>query len=149
MAGEKKEVRPYEQSYLNGKIDKRPGSQIFTGRAFHAIARYTLAVDRRGRRGQDSSAEQQTADFINCVAFDRAAEFAEKYFRQGMRVLVSGRIQTGSYVNKEGQKYTPPRSFWMTRNSQTVRVRRLKWEDMPRQLLLRDRLLPVRLVMGL
>ena len=69
-----------------------------------AIARYTLAVDRRGRRGQDSSAEQQTADFINCVAFDRAAEFAEKYFRQGMRVLVSGRIQTGSYVNKEGQK---------------------------------------------
>ena len=69
-----------------------------------AIARYTLAVDRRGRRGQDSSAEQQTAAFINCVAFDRAAEFAEKYFRQGMRVLVSGRIQTGSYVNKEGQK---------------------------------------------
>ena len=69
-----------------------------------AIARYTLAVDRWGRRGQDSSAEQQTADFINCVAFDRAAEFAEKYFRQGMRVLVSGRIQTGSYVNKEGQK---------------------------------------------
>ena len=69
-----------------------------------AIARYTLAVDRRGRRGQDSSAEQPTADFINCVAFDRAAEFAEKYFRQGMRVLVSGRIQTGSYVNKEGQK---------------------------------------------
>ena len=69
-----------------------------------AIARYSLAVDRRGRRNQDSSAEQQTADFINCVAFDRAAEFAEKYFRQGMRVLVSGRIQTGSYVNKEGQK---------------------------------------------
>lgn len=68
-----------------------------------AIARYTLAVDRRGRRGQDG-AEQQTADFINCVAFDRAGEFAEKYFRQGMRVLVSGRIQTGSYVNKEGQK---------------------------------------------
>ena len=69
-----------------------------------AIARYTLAVDRRGRRNQDSSAEQQTADFINCVAFDRAAEFAEKYFRQGMRVLVSGRLQTGSYVNKDGQK---------------------------------------------
>lgn len=68
-----------------------------------AIARYTLAVDRRGRRSQDA-AEQQTADFINCVAFDRAGEFAEKYFRQGMRVLVSGRIQTGSYVNKEGQK---------------------------------------------
>ena len=69
-----------------------------------AIARYSLAVDRMGRRNQDSSSDQQTADFINCVAFDRAAEFAEKYFRQGMRVLVSGRIQTGSYVNKEGQK---------------------------------------------
>ena len=62
-----------------------------------AIARYTLAVDRRGRRGQEGG--DQTADFINCVAFDRAGEFAEKYFRQGMRVL-----QTGSYVNKEGQK---------------------------------------------
>ena len=68
-----------------------------------AIARYTLAVDRRGRRSQDSSGEQ-SADFIPCVAFDRAAEFAEKYFRQGMRILVSGRIQTGSYVNKDGQK---------------------------------------------
>ncbi len=69
-----------------------------------AIARYTLAVDRRGRRNQDAGEGQQTADFINCVAFDRAGEFAEKYFRQGMRVLVSGRIQTGSYVNKDGQR---------------------------------------------
>ena len=67
-----------------------------------AIARYTLAVDRRGRRGQDGN--DQSADFIQCVAFDRAGEFAEKYFRQGMRVLVSGRIQTGSYVNRDGQK---------------------------------------------
>lgn len=68
-----------------------------------AIARYTLAVDRRGRRNQDGD-QGQTADFINIVAFDRAGEFAEKYFRQGMRVLISGRIQTGSYVNKDGQK---------------------------------------------
>jgi len=67
-----------------------------------AIARYTLAVDRRGRRNQDGN--EQTADFINIVAFDRAGEFAEKYFRQGMRVLVSGRIQTGSYTNRDGQK---------------------------------------------
>ena len=59
-------------------------------------------MDRRGRRGQDGN--DQTADFINCVAFDRAGEFAEKYFRQGMRVLVSGRLQTGSYVNKDGQR---------------------------------------------
>ena len=67
-----------------------------------AIARYTLAVDRRGRRGQEGS--EQNADFIPCVAFDRAGEFAEKYFRQGMRVLISGRIQTGSYTNKDGQR---------------------------------------------
>ena len=91
-----------------------------------AIARYTLAVDRRGRRGQDSSAEQQTADFINCVAFDRAAEFAEKYFRQGMRVLVSGRIQTGSYVNKEGQKVYTTEDRKSTRlNSSHLKLSRM------------------------
>ena len=89
---------------LMGRLTRDPEVRYSQGERSMAIARYTLAVDRRGRRGQDSSAEQQTADFINCVAFDRAAEFAEKYFRQGMRVLVSGRIQTGSYVNKEGQK---------------------------------------------
>ena len=89
---------------LMGRLTRDPEVRYSQGERSMAIARYTLAVDRMGRRGQDSSAEQQTADFINCVAFDRAAEFAEKYFRQGMRVLVSGRIQTGSYVNKEGQK---------------------------------------------
>ena len=66
-----------------------------------AVARYTLAVDRRGRGNNNG---EQTADFINIVAFDKAGEFAERYFRQGMRVLVSGRIQTGSYANKDGQK---------------------------------------------
>ena len=65
-----------------------------------AIARYTLAVDRRFKRNGDD----QTADFIGCVAFGRNAEFAEKYFHQGMKVVVTGRIQTGSYVNKDGQK---------------------------------------------
>ena len=67
-----------------------------------AIARFTLAVDRRGRR-QDG-AEQQTADFIGCVTFGRQAEFAEKYLRQGMKVAVTGRIQTGSYTDRNGQK---------------------------------------------
>ena len=67
-----------------------------------AIARYTLAVDRRGRRGQDGG--EQTADFINCVSFGRTAEFAEKYYRQGLKIVVSGRIQTGSYTNRDGQK---------------------------------------------
>lgn len=63
------------------------------------IARYTLAVDRRFKRDGD-----QTADFIGCVAFGKSAEFAEKYFRQGIKVVVTGRIQTGSYTNKDGQK---------------------------------------------
>jgi single-strand DNA-binding protein len=67
-----------------------------------AIARYTLAVDRRFSRGAGDN-NQQTADFINCVAFGKSGEFAEKYFHKGTKVLVSGRIQTGSYTNKEGQ----------------------------------------------
>lgn len=67
-----------------------------------AIARYTLAVDRRFAR-RDSS-DQQTADFISCVAFGRNGEFAEKYLKQGTKIAVEGRIQTGSYTNKEGQK---------------------------------------------
>ena len=87
---------------LMGRLTRDPEVRYSQGERSMAIARYTLAVDRRGRRGQDNG--EQTADFIPCVAFDRAAEFAEKYFRQGMRVLVSGRIQTGSYVNKDGQR---------------------------------------------
>ena len=88
---------------LVGRLTRDPEVRYSQGERSMAIARYTLAVDRRGRRSQDSD-QGQTADFINIVAFDRAGEFAEKYFRQGMRVLVSGRIQTGSYVNKDGQK---------------------------------------------
>lgn len=87
---------------LMGRLTRDPEVRYSQGERSMAIARYTLAVDRRGRRSQDGG--EQTADFINIVAFDRAGEFAEKYFRQGMRVLVSGRIQTGSYTNKEGQK---------------------------------------------
>lgn len=88
---------------LMGRLTRDPEVRYSQGERSMAIARYSLAVDRRGRRSQDGD-QGQTADFINIVAFDRAAEFAEKYFRQGMRVLVSGRIQTGSYVNKDGQK---------------------------------------------
>ena len=87
---------------LMGRLTRDPELRYSQGERSMAIARYTLAVDRRGRRSQDGS--EQTADFIPCVAFDRAGEFAEKYFRQGMRVLVSGRIQTGSYTNRDGQK---------------------------------------------
>ena len=87
---------------LMGRLTRDPEVRYSQGERTMAIARYTLAVDRRGRRGQDGN--DQSADFIQCVAFDRAGEFAEKYFRQGMRVLVSGCIQTGSYVNRDGQK---------------------------------------------
>lgn len=86
---------------LMGRLTRDPDVRYSQGERAMAIARYTLAVDRRGRRNQDS---EQTADFINCVAFDKAGEFAEKYFKQGMRVLISGRIQTGSYTNKDGAK---------------------------------------------
>ena len=64
-----------------------------------AIARYTLAVDRRFNRNND-----QSADFISCVAFGRSAEFAEKYLKQGTKIVATGRIQTGSYTNKDGQR---------------------------------------------
>ena len=87
---------------LMGRLTRDPDVRYSQGESATAVARYTLAVDRRGRR--DMNGESQQADFIPCVAFDRAAEFAEKYFRQGMRVLVSGRIQTGSYTNRDGQK---------------------------------------------
>ena len=83
---------------LMGRLTRDPEIRYSQGERSMTIAKYTLAVDRRGRRNQDND---QAADFINCVAFDRAGEFAEKYFRQGMRVLVSGRLQTGSYVNKD------------------------------------------------
>lgn len=85
-----------------GRLTRDPDVRYSQGERFIAVARYNLAVDRRGRRSQDSN--EQTADFINCVAFDKAGEFSEKYFRQGMRVLISGRIQTGSYTNKDGVK---------------------------------------------
>lgn len=90
------------KAILMGRLTRDPELRYSTGERQMAIARYTLAVDRRMRRtGMDG---EQTADFIQCVAFDKAAEFAEKYFRQGQRVLITGRIQTGSYTNKEGQR---------------------------------------------
>lgn len=81
---------------LMGRLTRDPETRWTTGENSMAIARYSLAVDRRGK--------DKEADFIPCVAFGKAGEFADKYFHQGQRVLVSGRIQTGSYTNKEGQK---------------------------------------------
>ena len=87
---------------LMGRLTRDPEVRYSQGERTMAIARYTLAVDRRGRRNQDGN--EQTADFINCVSFGRTAEFAEKYYRQGLKIVVSGRIQTGSYTNRDGQK---------------------------------------------
>ena len=67
-----------------------------------AIARFSIAVDRRGRKNADSN--EPTADFINCVAFSKTAEFVEKYCTKGTKLVVEGHIQTGSYTNKEGNK---------------------------------------------
>ena len=87
---------------LMGRLTRDPAISYSQSGDNMCIARYTLAVDRRGKR-QDG-ADQQTADFIGCVAFGRNAEFAEKYLRQGTKIAITGRIQTGSYTNQQGQK---------------------------------------------
>ena len=84
---------------LVGRLTRDPEVRYSQGENTMAIARYTIAVNRRFKREGDPE-----ADFIRCVVFGRAAEFAEKYFRQGLRIAISGRIQTGSYTNKEGVK---------------------------------------------
>ena len=85
---------------LMGRLTRDPDVRYSAGENSTAVARYTLAVDRRFRRDGDSA----TADFIGCVAFGRQAEFAEKYLRQGTKIAITGRIQTGSYTNKDGQR---------------------------------------------
>ena len=85
---------------LMGRLTRDPEVRYSQGESATAIARYTLAVDRRFNRNND----ENSADFIGCVAFGRSAEFAEKYLRKGTKVVVTGRIQTGSYTNKDGVK---------------------------------------------
>ena len=85
---------------LMGRLTKDPEIRYTKGEKAMAVARYTLAVDRRFDR-KDS---EQTADFSPCVAFGKAADFAEKYFHQGLKIAVTGRLQTGSYTNREGNK---------------------------------------------
>ena len=87
---------------LMGRLTRDPEvrySQSASGDGQMAIARYTPAVDRRFNRNDD-----QSADFIGGVAFGRSAEFAEKYLKQGTKIAITGRIQTGSYTNKDGNK---------------------------------------------
>ena len=82
---------------LMGRLTRDPDVRYTTGETSMAVARYTLAVDRRGQK-------ERTADFISCVAFGKGGEFAEKYLKQGTKVVITGRIQTGSYTNKDGKK---------------------------------------------
>ncbi len=88
---------------LMGRLTRDPEVRYSQGEQSQAYARYTLAVDRRFTRNNGGDS-QQTADFISCVAFGRSAEFAEKYFHKGLKLVVTGRIQTGSYTNRDGQK---------------------------------------------
>lgn len=84
---------------LMGRLTRDPEVRYGTGENSTAVARYTIAVDRRSKRDGE-----QNADFIGCVAFGRNAEFAEKYLRQGTKIVLTGRIQTGSYTNRDGKK---------------------------------------------
>ena len=84
---------------LMGRLTRDPEVRYSTGENATAIARYSLAVDRRFKRDGEP-----TADFINCVVFGKGAEFAEKYLQKGTKIAVVGRIQTGSYTNKDGVK---------------------------------------------
>ena len=84
---------------LMGRLTRDPEVRYSAGDNSMAIARYTLAVDRRFHRDGEA-----TADFISCTVFGKGAEFAERYLHQGTKIAVTGRIQTGSYTNKDGQK---------------------------------------------
>lgn len=83
---------------LMGRLTRDPEVRYTQGEHSTAVARYTLAVDRKVK------SNNETADFINCICFSKMAEVAEKYLRKGTKITISGRIQTGSYVNKEGSK---------------------------------------------
>lgn len=84
---------------LLGRLARDPETRYGGANDSMAVCRYTLAVDRKFKKDGEA-----TADFINCISFGKIAEFAEKYFTKGLRVAVSGRIQTGSYTNRDGQK---------------------------------------------
>jgi single-strand DNA-binding protein len=87
---------------LMGRLVRDPEIRYSQSAEPMCVARYTLAVDRRGRR--DNNNGEPNADFISCVCFGKSGEFAEKYLRKGIKITVSGRIQTGSYTNREGNK---------------------------------------------
>ena len=105
-----------------GRLTRDPDVRYSQGDPSIAVARYTLAVDRRRGRSQNG---EQTADFISCVAFGKSGEFAEKYLHKGTKICISGRIQTGSYTKADGTKvYTTEvvaedQEFAESRNAQS------------------------------
>ena len=84
---------------LIGRLTKDPETRYSQGQNSTCISRYSLAVDRQFKRDGE-----QTADFLNCVAFGKQGEFAEKYLKKGAKIAVTGRLQTGSYTDKDGKK---------------------------------------------
>lgn len=84
---------------LIGRLTRDPEVRYSNGETAMAVARFTVAVDRRVKRDSENN-----ADFISCIAFGKTGEVVEKYFRKGQRIALNGRIQTGSYINNEGQK---------------------------------------------
>ena len=109
------------KAILMGRLTRDPDVRYTQGKDSMCIARYTLAVDRMGKKQEG----QPTADFINCVAFGKAGEFIEKYVKKGTKLAVTGRIQTGSYKNKDGNTvYTTDviiesQEFAESKNAQT------------------------------
>lgn len=89
---------------LMGRLTRDPEVRYSQGDNSMAIARYTLAVDRRFSRSNGNNGNESSADFIGCVAFGKSAEFAERYLHKGTKIVVTGRIQTGSYTNRDGVK---------------------------------------------
>lgn len=96
----KQEEESMNKDDLMGRLTRDPQVRYTQGQDSMAIARFTLAVDRRGRKQEG----QQDADFPSCVAFGKSAEFVEKYVHQGTKIVLTGRIQTGSYTNKDNIK---------------------------------------------
>lgn len=88
------------KSILVGRLTRDPEVRYSQGENANAVARFTIAVNRRFKNNEGN----YDADFINCVAFGKSAEFIEKYFKKGMAIGISGRIQTGNYTNKDGVK---------------------------------------------
>ncbi|MCI7322653.1 MAG: single-stranded DNA-binding protein [Lachnospiraceae bacterium] len=89
---------------LMGRLTRDAEVRYSQGENAMAIARFTIAVDRRGSRNNRNGNDEQTADFISCVAFYKTAEFLERFGRKGTKFVLEGRIQTGSYTNKDGQR---------------------------------------------